>query len=445
MGEFHSITPSAVSTSDNSSTGQSGGGGGLMSNQSNKTWADVMEELDDPSTTNTSELQMLRAKLPTAPKSALSSDLNLENVPKVKPFRAFIGNISFEADEEKVKSFFKDLKVITVHLATDQGGRSKGSGYIDFDDRESLIAALNKHESVFINRQIRISLQDNSRGGFDRTGGYGERREGGGGYGGNRQQTPNDGAALRSDEASWRRTEPEPVQVESSSSYGQYSEQQQSRYNSNRYQSGGGSGGYQQQNQQQRRYNNQSGGGGGYSDRRNNNRNDGSDGQQRRQYSGGYQQQQQNKQYGSESRSSYGEVNPSVNNDHHLGGDHDQQKTTQSPVAVNTPPQIVSPTTSMSEVKERPKLNLIPRTLPVDENTAVNVAAASSSIFGGAKPVNTAAREREIEERLKRERAAEKERQAAAAAAADSTSPTSTGVSVVTGDASQQQQQHHHQ
>ncbi len=102
--------------------------------------------------------------LPTAPKSILKPDIDLELVPKTKPFRAFIANISFEADEEKVKTFFKELKVIQVHLATDLGGRSKGSGYIDFDDRDSLIAALNKNENVFCNRPLRISLHEATRG-----------------------------------------------------------------------------------------------------------------------------------------------------------------------------------------------------------------------------------------------------------------------------------------
>ncbi len=53
-----------------------------------------------------------------------------------------------------------------------------------------------------------------------------------------------------------------------------------------------------------------------------------------------------------------------------------------------------------TELKERPKLQLQPRTLPVEE-VGAPIPAASSSIFGAAKPVNTAAREREIEERLK--------------------------------------------
>lgn len=60
---------------------------------------------------------------------------------------------------------------------------------------------------------------------------------------------------------------------------------------------------------------------------------------------------------------------------------------------------------------ERPKLQLAPRTLPVEE---ANAPVGGSSIFGSAKPVNTAAREREIEERLKEERAKQQEAKAEA-------------------------------
>uniref|UniRef100_A0A8C6ZZ90 Eukaryotic translation initiation factor 4B n=1 Tax=Nothoprocta perdicaria TaxID=30464 RepID=A0A8C6ZZ90_NOTPE len=55
---------------------------------------------------------------------------------------------------------------------------------------------------------------------------------------------------------------------------------------------------------------------------------------------------------------------------------------------------------------QRPKLNLKPRSAPKEEETAVAPAPQSSraaSIFGGAKPVDTAAREREVEERLQKE------------------------------------------
>jgi hypothetical protein len=49
--------------------------------------------------------------LPTAPKAALVPDFNIESIPKTPPFIAHLSNVSFEADEEKIKAFFKDLKV----------------------------------------------------------------------------------------------------------------------------------------------------------------------------------------------------------------------------------------------------------------------------------------------------------------------------------------------
>lgn len=47
--------------------------------------------------------------------------------------------------------------------------------------------------------------------------------------------------------------------------------------------------------------------------------------------------------------------------------------------------------------KTRPKLLVAPRTIKTDVQ---DEPVASSAIFGGAKPVDTAAREREIEEKL---------------------------------------------
>lgn len=54
--------------------------------------------------------------------------------------------------------------------------------------------------------------------------------------------------------------------------------------------------------------------------------------------------------------------------------------------------------------KERRKLQLAPRTKPIEPVPPPSEAVSSSSIFGGAKPVDTAAREREIEERLAKEK-----------------------------------------
>lgn len=68
-----------------------------------------------------------------------------------------------------------------------------------------------------------------------------------------------------------------------------------------------------------------------------------------------------------------------------------------------TPP---SPTCHPPGPTQRPKLNLKPRSAPKEEESTAAPAPQSSraaSIFGGAKPVDTAAREREVEERLQKE------------------------------------------
>uniref|UniRef100_A0A674E0G6 Eukaryotic translation initiation factor 4Ba n=1 Tax=Salmo trutta TaxID=8032 RepID=A0A674E0G6_SALTR len=56
--------------------------------------------------------------------------------------------------------------------------------------------------------------------------------------------------------------------------------------------------------------------------------------------------------------------------------------------------------------EKRPKLILKPRSVPKEveqSNTPFAPSGRAASIFGGAKPVDTAAKEREVEERLKRE------------------------------------------
>uniref|UniRef100_A0A2I2ZRI0 Eukaryotic translation initiation factor 4B n=1 Tax=Gorilla gorilla gorilla TaxID=9595 RepID=A0A2I2ZRI0_GORGO len=54
---------------------------------------------------------------------------------------------------------------------------------------------------------------------------------------------------------------------------------------------------------------------------------------------------------------------------------------------------------------QRPKLTLKPRSAPKEDDSSASTSQSSrgASIFGGAKPVDTAAREREVEEQLQKE------------------------------------------
>jgi translation initiation factor 4B len=239
LADFHAAVPSP---SESAGVGANESGGGNKSSQIVRlNWADEMDKYEDNTGPAPSDFVFDRSKLPTAAKATLGPDFDLEQVPKTKPFTAHISNVSFEADEEKLKVFFKDLKVLSVRLVSDERGRSRGYGYVEFEDRESLIGALTKVDTTFNNRAIKISL-DEQKSGNDRQGGFGNRGH---------HQDSNQGP-LKSDEAEWRRREPEPEEPsfsapQSGQSYNKY----QQNYNNNNNNSGYNSsntGRYQNQN-----------------------------------------------------------------------------------------------------------------------------------------------------------------------------------------------------
>jgi translation initiation factor 4B len=426
LADFHATVPQANDTNINVSSGGS----------TRINWADEMEKLDDDSTA-TMEIANIRSQLPTAPKATLEPDFNIELLPKRPPFTAHLSNVSFEADEEKIRAFFKDLKIVNVRLPVDERNRTRGYGYVEFVDRESLIAALTKKDTVFNNRPIKISLDE------PKAGGYGG-RQGGGDRGGDRGGAQHDGP-LKSDEADWRRpSEPESESTNSWSMAGGRDQQrgggggggymqrgQQERgdyssYNQNRrFGEGGqqqGRGGYQRRGEgyTQRGGGGGGGGGGAWSGGRRDGGQDNNDGGRRQHTSGGggY---GQHKSYGGDfSQRDRTHVEPK--NDESpwktqpAGAPEPQEVSHKEPTVVAAPVADASPTTSTTEIKERPKISIAPRSIPVGEAAAAAAPVVSaSSIFGSAKPVNTAAREKEIEERLKKEReliAAEKKKEA---------------------------------
>ena len=64
-------------------------------------------------------------------------------VPDQPPFQAYVGNLSYEVKEEDLSEFFKGLGVKSIKIIQDfVEKRSKGYGYVEFEDRESLVQAL---------------------------------------------------------------------------------------------------------------------------------------------------------------------------------------------------------------------------------------------------------------------------------------------------------------
>ncbi|XP_078581158.1 eukaryotic translation initiation factor 4B-like isoform X4 [Branchiostoma floridae x Branchiostoma japonicum] len=153
----------------------------VMAPKSND-WADETEGLDYDTTPTWSDSGFSsaidRAKLPTAPRSARMADFDASRIPDKPPFTAFLGNLSYDVDEEAIERFFRDMKLVTVRLPRDGGdsGRLKGFGYAEFEDKDSLLKAINMNNEKLLNRQIRVDVADQTQqGGQDRDSRWGDR------------------------------------------------------------------------------------------------------------------------------------------------------------------------------------------------------------------------------------------------------------------------------
>lgn len=74
--------------------------------------------------------------------------------------KLFVGNLSWDADEEGLKTLFEQFgKVTSVKIVTDQAsGRSKGFGFIDMEDESAGNEAVRQlNETPFLNRPLRVS------------------------------------------------------------------------------------------------------------------------------------------------------------------------------------------------------------------------------------------------------------------------------------------------
>ncbi|KAI9028984.1 hypothetical protein CLU79DRAFT_696544, partial [Phycomyces nitens] len=96
-------------------------------------------------------------------------------LPTVPPFTAHIANLSFEAGEDDLSDFFGKLKISNIRILRDRDERSKGFGYVEFEDLDSLKGALELSGESLQNRSIRVNIaeprkcQEEYRRGPDRT------------------------------------------------------------------------------------------------------------------------------------------------------------------------------------------------------------------------------------------------------------------------------------
>ncbi|KAJ1548267.1 hypothetical protein HK405_003858, partial [Cladochytrium tenue] len=80
--------------------------------------------------------------------------------PDRPPYTAFVGNLSFDITDDDLYNLFKGLKVKSVRLQRGPDDRPKGFGYCEFDDLDSLKAAVNRHGESVRGRSIRIDVSE---------------------------------------------------------------------------------------------------------------------------------------------------------------------------------------------------------------------------------------------------------------------------------------------
>ncbi len=111
--------------------------------------------------------------LPTAPRA--SRILNDDSIPTSPPFTAHLSNLPYEINEDEIEEFFaeENIMVKQLHLPREDSdtGRLKGFGNVEFENRQDLIDAISIPNPTIRNRRIRINVSsehDGKQGGRNR-------------------------------------------------------------------------------------------------------------------------------------------------------------------------------------------------------------------------------------------------------------------------------------
>ncbi|KAH8925471.1 hypothetical protein BT69DRAFT_1318238 [Atractiella rhizophila] len=81
-------------------------------------------------------------------------------LPTRPPFTAFVGNLSFEVVEGDLEDLFSALKTISIRIVRGPDERPKGFGYVEFGTLDDLKTALTKTGIELSGRPIRVSVAD---------------------------------------------------------------------------------------------------------------------------------------------------------------------------------------------------------------------------------------------------------------------------------------------
>ncbi|XP_051159819.1 eukaryotic translation initiation factor 4B-like [Leptopilina boulardi] len=342
-------------------------------------WADDIEDEHDGYSSRSNKEPVI---LPTAPRAAREPGFNEENIPTSPPFVAYVSNLPYDIVEADLENFFSGLNISNMRLPK-ESNKLRGYGYVEFDDRQSLIDALNLTDATLQSRRIRIEISNSSN--EERRGGrMGRDNRRDGGFEDSEQRTSSDWRSGPRDETS---------------------------SDSDRYR---GRGGYENRDRDRDRKDDRE-------------ETDNTPGAWR---VGGDKGRPSFRDRGGDDRekdwggSRYGGERGSRDRDGDRDRDRDRGGSGFGPRRnYGGESNWERGQASASEPRTRPKLVLQPRTKPVEEIvvkeeevekpsepiTPPPAPVPAANIFGAAKPVDTAAREREIEARLNKAESKAKE------------------------------------
>ncbi|KXS99078.1 hypothetical protein AC579_9196 [Pseudocercospora musae] len=84
--------------------------------------------------------------------------------PTKPPYTAHLGNLDYNVTSADIEDFLADCEVTTVRIMEDKVDRKpKGFGYVEFGSADGLRKALDKTEASFMGRNIKISVADPPR------------------------------------------------------------------------------------------------------------------------------------------------------------------------------------------------------------------------------------------------------------------------------------------
>jgi len=87
------------------------------------------------------------------------------------PWKCFLGNLSYDIDDDQCKDFFKDCGTVTdlFWLQDKETQKFFGAGFVTFDTPEGQVAAVAKNGEELLGRPIKIEFAKPKAGGNDRT------------------------------------------------------------------------------------------------------------------------------------------------------------------------------------------------------------------------------------------------------------------------------------